>query len=186
MVEMATEKDVLDAFHAAGGTGGSAPSPTQCVTKSQLTGASLPAGINLSVTDNSQSNELVDVNGIKFSKASVTITWDDQTYYAGTEGLQFKYYFNGSSSIIHDGYIGGSAGSVDISVPSGSQYVVFTQVSVRITTYGDIHVDLYSTPAGFSVSYSASSNQTRTLTINGYVSRHPGTGLQIFLSEKLV
>lgn len=91
MDEIATEQDVLDKYHNAGGSGGSVPSSDQCVTKSNLTNpAGLPSNVTLTVSGSYRSDELVNEGDISFKKTTTVnkIYLFLQEYAAGSNSRQ--------------------------------------------------------------------------------------------------
>ena len=104
-VEMATQQDVLDKFIAAGGSSSGVSDPTQCVTKSNLVNAVIPAGqptLSLDNRNDFKDNELIPIPDILFEQAlSYTLEFDIAPNAYGDTNYISDYLFIVDQSLDH-------------------------------------------------------------------------------------
>lgn len=146
MAEMATQKDILDKFHNAGGSGGTAPSPSQCVTKGEVLSApdeqTLGFKVGVSATDY-KDNELCAVDDVSITKANTdikaTVVWNDNGYNSSCGILSVEIY-SGLTRYWTPRFEN-SAGQVSSNIPNSKHLLTVREISVDVTNTGQHSAD---------------------------------------------
>lgn len=138
MDEMATEQDVLNKWHSAGGTDGSAPDAKQCVAKYQIPAIvydpTVNTSFNFEIPDSYRSDELIPVNDITISghkqTKRFTIVFTDGTYECGVSSGYIKYHIDYGSDVILNFTTSERHWSID--AESTDTHITFTNILINI------------------------------------------------------